>query len=168
MIRQSARRVTIVFIAVSALSACANGPFDLEHAGRGGPLAAAAPTDCPDVTRLHAAQLHGSWTVELVQAGQRGTLTLRQHPEFNASLRGEFRYGSHQSIASGDVEGGEFNLDESRDGKTLFAFWSGQLVASACGAEIRGKWQPLTGSGQAPQPESDFVLRRVGAAGARW
>jgi hypothetical protein len=112
------------------------------------------------VTQLHAAHLYGSWTVELPQAGQRGILTLRQHPEFAASLRGEFRYGGQTSIASGDVEGGEFNLDESRDGKTLFAFWSGQLVPSACGAEIRGTWQPLAREGQPAAAESSFVLRR--------
>ncbi len=76
------------------------------------------------------------------------------------SLRGELRYGSERSIASGDVEGGEFNLDESRDGKTLFAFWSGQLVPAACGAEIRGKWQPVPKDGQPALAESDFILRR--------
>ena len=124
--------------------------------------------DCPDVTRLHAAQLHGSWEVELVQAGQRGQLTLRQHPEFNASLRGEFSYDGKRSLASGDVEDGEFNLDESRDGKTLFAFWSGRLVPSACGAEIRGKWQPLAREGQPAPAESDFILRRSGAGTNAW
>jgi len=141
--------IAISLIAVGALSACASGQFDAEN------------PDCPDVTQLHAAHLYGSWNVELAQAGQRGTLTLRQHPEFAASLRGEFRYGGQSSIASGDVEGGEFNLDESRDGKTLFAFWSGRLVPSACGAEIRGKWQPVPKPGEAAPPESDFVLRRL-------
>lgn len=165
---RTAHRLTIICIAVCALCACASAKFDQETAVAGDRTAAAAPNECPDVTRLHAAQLHGSWTVELVQAGQRGTLTLRQHPVFNASLRGEFRYGGHRSIASGDVEGGEFNLDESRDGKTLFAFWSGQLVPSACGAEIRGKWQPVTAPGRPPQPESDFILRRADRAEPRW
>jgi len=141
--------IAISLIAAGALSACASGRFDAEN------------PDCPDVAQLHAAHLYGSWNVELAQAGQRGTLTLRQHPEFAASLRGEFRYGGQSSIASGDVEGGEFNLDESRDGKTLFAFWSGRLVPSACGAEIRGKWQPVPKPGEAAPPESDFVLRRL-------
>ena len=147
-------RSTLLAITVCALSACAGSP--------GGAEATAPETSlaCPDVTRLHAAQLHGSWDVELTQAGQRGQLTLRQHPEFSASLRGEFRYGGQRSIASGDVEGGEFNLDASRDGKTLFAFWSGQLVPAACGAEIRGKWQPLAREGQPALAESDFILRR--------
>lgn len=145
-------------LALAALAACGALP---DPAAEPSQMPVAA-SDCPDVTRLHAAQLHGSWEVELVQAGQRGQLTLRQHPEFSASLRGEFRYGGQHSIASGDVEGGEFNLDESRDGKTLFAFWSGHLVPQACGAEIRGTWQPLAREGQPALAESEFVLRRPG------
>ena len=153
-------RLTSLLIAASALSACAAGQNAIETRAPAATSTATTGADCPDVTRLHAAQLHGSWEVELVQAGQRGQLTLRQHPEFNASLRGNFSYGGERSLASGDVEDGEFNLDESRDGKTLFAFWSGRLVPSACGAEIRGKWQPLAKEGAAAPPESDFVLRR--------
>ena len=145
------------------LAACAGTP-----SGPGDQAATAETTaGCPDVTRLHAAHLYGSWQLELPQAGQRGTLTLRQHPEFSASLRGEFSYGGQRSIASGDVEDGEFNLDESRDGKTLHAFWNGRLVPAACGAEIRGRWQPLARPGQPAPAESDFILRRAGGDG-RW
>ncbi|QTD45913.1 hypothetical protein [Ottowia testudinis] len=152
-------RFTIFLIAACALSACASSPNTVKSAE---PAGAGAPSlECPDVTRLHAAQLYGSWQVELVQAGLRGQLTLSQHPEFKASLRGHFSYGGERSLASGDVEDGEFNLDESRDGKTLFAFWSGRLVPSACGAEIRGKWQALAREGQPAPAESDFILRRA-------
>ena len=152
---RSQSTIAICLIAASALCACASARFDSEI------------PDCPDVTTLHAAHLYGSWLVELPQAGLRGTLTLRQHPEFSGSLRGEFRYGGQQSIASGDVEGGEFNLDESRDGKTLFAFWSGHLTPAACGAEVRGTWQPLGREGQPAPKESSFVLRRH-AGGTAW
>ena len=68
--------------------------------------------------------------MELPQLGERGTLVLRQHPEFAASLRGEFELAGVRSIASGDVEEGEFNLDESHDGKRLSAFWNGRLDAA--------------------------------------
>ncbi len=148
--------------ALAVLMACASAP-DRRADATAPPLS----IECPDVTRLHAAQLYGSWELELPQAGQRGQrgqLTLRQHPEYSASLRGEIRYGGQRSIASGDVEDGEFNLDESRDGKTLHAFWSGKLVPSACGAEIRGTWQPLAQPGQAPRPASEFILRRAAAS----
>jgi len=153
MKRFAPTRSALICLACCALAACAGVAPAPETTAIGTP-------ECPDVTRLNAAQLYGSWIVELPQLGQRGTLTLRQHPEYAASLRGEFRYGGQSSIASGDVEGGEFNLDESQDGKSLYAFWSGQLVPSACGAEIRGKWQPLAKPGQPAPRESDFVLRR--------
>jgi hypothetical protein len=118
------------------------------------------------VSRWGAPQLYGAWEVELTQLGQRGRLLLRQHPEFRESLRGEFSYGGQASIASGDVEGGEVNLDESRDGKSLHAFWSGHLVPGACGREIRGAWQQLAREG-VPAAESSFILRR-GAAPGGW
>ncbi len=153
-------RLALGASALAALAACVSAPPDL----RTGVTDPTLSIECPDVTRLHAAQLYGSWELELPQAGQRGQLTLRQHPEYSASLRGEIRYGGQRSIASGDVEDGEFNLDESRDGKTLHAFWSGKLVPSACGAEIRGTWQPLAQPGQAPRPESEFILRRAAAS----
>ena len=145
-----------------ALAACASVPATRTAATAA--ATAAESASCPDVTRLQAAHLYGSWHIELPQTGQRGSLTLRQHPEFAGSLRGELHYGGQHSIASGDVEEGEFNLDESRDGKSLFAFWSGQLVPAACGAEIRGTWQALPQPGQsAPPAESTFILRRPDA-----
>ena len=121
----------------------------------------ATDAECPDVTQLRSAQLYGTWELEMAATGQRGQLTLRQHPEFTESLRGELRYGAQRSIASGDVEAGEFNLDESLDGKSLYAFWSGQLTPAKCGAEIRGTWQTLPHDGK-PSVESPFVLRREG------
>ncbi|WP_187265649.1 hypothetical protein [Ottowia flava] len=139
--------------AVAALTACAGAPTSVANDVN--------QSDCADVRTLRAGQLYGTWELELTALNQRGQLTLRQHPEFSESLRGEFRYGDQRSIASGDVEAGEFNLDESLDGKSLHAFWSGKLTPSACGAEIRGTWQTLAQPGK-PAQESPFVLRRGG------
>lgn len=145
------------WLLVALLSGCAS-------TDRLTPTSSDRLADCADVTQLQAAHLYGTWDIRLPQRGESGQLTLRQHPEFKDSLRGEFRYGGQRSIASGDVEGGEFNLDESRDGKTLFAFWSGKLTPSRCGAEIRGTWQILPKDGQ-PAQELDFVLERPGTRG---
>ena len=93
-------------------------------------------------------------------------MQLRQHPDFAASLRGELDYGGAHAIASGDLEDGELNLDESRDGKSLYAFWTGQLVPARCGREIRGTWEQVPKAGQ-PALKSPFVLRRVDG-GDRW
>jgi hypothetical protein len=153
-------RFAVVLIAVGALCACATGQNHSNHHD----ASAIGGRACPDVRRWGAPQLYGTWEVELTQAGQRGRLLLRQHPEFRESLRGEFSYGGQASIASGDVEGGEVNLDESRDGKSLHAFWSGHLVPGACGREIRGTWQQLAREG-VPAAESGFILRRGPAPG---
>jgi hypothetical protein len=135
---------------------------------------AAASTDqCPADDALRAPDLYGEWSVELPALGLRGHLTLKQHPEFTDSLRGLFDYGTVHSIASGDIEEGDFDLDESRDGKSLYAFWTGHVQPGTCGHEIRGKWEraPLddapatdggTGTTTPPSQSSPFILRRIG------
>ena len=154
--RQRPSSLFASLIATAAvLTACAGAP---NGAGDAGTFDSA---ECTDVRTLNAGQLYGTWELELTGLNQRGQLTLTQHPEFSASLRGEFRYGGQRSIASGDVEAGEFNLDESLDGKSLHAFWSGKLTPARCGAEIRGTWQTLPQPGK-PAQESAFVLRRGG------
>ena len=166
MTRFNLWRFAFVLIAACALAACATSQNDTKT--RAVRPAAAAPVNpaCPDPNRWAARQLYGRWSIELPGLGERGELLLRQHPEFSESLRGEFSYGGHTSIASGDLDEGELNLDESRDGKSLYAFWTGHLVVARCGREIRGTWQQLPQPGQ-PALESPFVLRRAGS-GSAW
>lgn len=114
----------------------------------------ATPT-CPPTKSFQTPQLYGAWKIELGATGQTGRLMLRQHPEFTESLRGELSYGPTKSIASGDLEEGELNLDESSDKVSLTATWTGKLVESSCGKEIRGEWHDL-----AKNISSPFVLRR--------
>lgn len=161
-------RNAFILIAAAALSACATDHNNLKNSVPAESAVRAINPACPDLAGWSARQLYGDWDVELTDLGERGRLTLRRHPEFGESLRGEFSYGGHVSIASGDIEEGEVNLDESRDGKSLYAFWTGQLVPAACGREIRGTWQEFARPGEAAR-ESRFVLRRTAAApGARW
>lgn len=154
-------RFALALIVAGALSACATGQNHSKDVA-GAPVADVNPA-CPDLAHWQARQLYGRWRVELPALEQTGTLVLRQHPEFTASLRGEFTLGGIHSIASGDVEEGDFNLDESRDGKTLSAFWTGRLDAASCGREIRGSLQRLDRPGQ-PGLDTPFVLRRVQAS----
>ena len=154
------RLSTSLLIAVSALSACATRQNHSENTARSSTRDAAINAACPDLDRWQAERLHGTWRIELPALGLHGQLLLRRHPEFSASLRGELDYGGQRAIASGDLEGGELNLDESRDGKSLHAFWTGQLVPHTCGQEIRGTWQTVPRPGQ-PEQESAFVLRRM-------
>lgn len=154
-----ARHAALVAAVAALLSACAGSPSSPEATAEARPARTVNPA-CPDLERWDARRLYGRWEVELPELGLRGRLLLRQHPEFRESLRGEFHYGGQDSIASGDIEGGEFNLDESQDGKTLHAFWTGRLVPEACGREVRGTWQRLAREG-VPAAESTFVLRRA-------
>ena len=150
-----------VLSGIALFAGCASTGARSDAGSDSAAIRIAPSVECPDVKTLRAAQLYGSWELELTATQQRGQLTLRQHPEFSESLRGDFRYGGQHSIASGDVEGGEFNLDESVDGKSLHAFWSGRLEPIRCGAEIRGVWQTLPRDKQ-PTQESPFILRRAG------
>ena len=115
------------------------------------------PATCPDVNTLKAADVHGEWRLALPQVNYVGQMRLSQHPEFSESLRGNLAYGAVQSIASGDVNGGNFDLDESSDGKRMTGTWSGKLTPGACGNEIRGTWTELD-----RDLRSTFVLTRVG------
>ena len=155
------RSLATILGALALISGCASTGARLGAGSDDATVGTANAVECPDVKALRAAQLYGTWELQLTGIQQRGQLTLRQHPEFSESLRGEFRYGSQRSIASGDVEGGEFNLDESVDGTSLYAFWSGRLEPARCGAEIRGTWQTLPRDNQ-PAQESPFILRRAG------
>ena len=110
---------------------------------------------CPPTRSFQAPQLYGAWKIELIANGQTGRLILRQHPEFSESLRAELSYGKTTSIASGDIEEGELNLDESSDRISITATWTGKLVESSCGKEIRGEWHDV-----AKNISSPFVLRR--------
>ncbi|MCK9514875.1 MAG: hypothetical protein WCZ18_00675 [Ottowia sp.] len=115
---------------------------------------------CPDLADWGAPELYGSWDLALPDVDRQGTVELSRHPEYGASLRGHLRYADGlQSIASGDLGEGAFNLDESVDGKTYYAFWTGHMVPESCGDEIRGLWQRLPQDGE-PELQSRFVLRR--------
>lgn len=159
-------RLFALLLAHGLLSACATSEAPMSKPGAAQAAKPAINPACPDLARWSARQLHGVWEIELPGLGQSGELVLSQHPEFPASLRGQLRYEGHPSIASGDLEEGELNLDESRDGKTLFAFWTGHLVPASCGREIRGRWEQLPQAGS-PARESRFVLRRM-RTGSQW
>jgi hypothetical protein len=148
--------------AAALLGACASNDFLRQYNDIGQKNQAPTATYCPDVRQLKAEQLYGEWTLELPEANQRGRMRLSRHPEFSESLRGHVQHGPVNAIASGDVSEGQFDLDESSDGKRLTSTWSGQLPAAACGDEIRGQWSDVDS-----QQSSSFVLYRVKPAAPR-
>ncbi len=121
----------------------------------------AAP--CPGPEDMEAVHLYGLWQIRLWPEGgsevsphSRGVLLLEKHPDYAGSVRGELRRtvdGRDLSArVSGDVHEGEFQLDESADGVTMSAVWTG--VPEDCGRSIRGSRRPAEG-----QPLGEPVLQ---------
>ncbi len=84
------------------------------------------------------------------------------HPEYPGSVRGRLRRSGPGADLEAEVAGdvgndGEFGMDESRDGKTMDAVWTG--VPGACGKEIRGVRQPAESRAGTERP-LQFLLRR--------
>jgi hypothetical protein len=132
--------------------------------------AAQATGACTVPDHVPPARLSGLWTLTLwpengsqAQATSRGALLFERHPDYAASVRGELKRDSPGNdliaIVSGDVTEGEFHLDESADGQTMAAVWSG--TAEDCGGRltITGTRRPADGPG-APEPVLRFRLHK--------
>lgn len=126
------------------------------------PLAAlaqapAAPSAaCPSSEQTTQVQLLGLWRAVFDGLPQAATLLLEQHPELAQSVRGGINRNGERGLVAGDVDQGEFTLEESVDGVHISATWSGTVVDGSCGREIRGDWQAAKGGAARP-----FVLRKL-------
>lgn len=132
---------------------------------------AQVPAGCTVREHVPPAELGGEWQVQLREPGSppervrdQGLLDLERHPEFTDGVRGTLLLGTggrmRRSQVSGDVTEGEFHLDESDDGRTISAVWSGQALQCAGVLVITGTRRPAEGVG-APDPELAFRLTRV-------
>ena len=115
----------------------------------------AATTPCPAGNEVTQRHLLGLWRARFDGLAQGATLLLERHPEFADSVRGAINRDGDKALVAGDVEDGEFSLEESVDGVRINATWNGTVVDGSCGREIRGDWQAATGGGA-----HSFVLRR--------
>lgn len=138
------------------------------HAQAPGPAVTAG---CTVRDHVPPAELGGEWQVHLREPGsppervrEQGLLGLERHPEFTDGVRGALLLGAggqmRRSQVSGDVTDGEFHLDESDDGRTISAVWSGQALQCAGQLVITGSRRPAEGV-DAPDPELAFWLTRV-------
>ena len=125
---------------------------------------------CPAAADLTPADLYGLWRLVLWPEGGRestpvstGAMLFGPHPEYPGSVRGRLRRSGPgadlEAEVAGDVgDDGEFSLDESADGLTMDAVWTGQ--PSDCGRTVRGLRRPASGS-PASSPALWFLLRRI-------
>jgi hypothetical protein len=117
--------------------------------------AALAQAPCPTAQEVTQAGMLGLWRAEFDGAVHAGTLLFEPHPEYAASFRGTINRNGERRPVAGDIEAGEFTLEESADGVRIAATWLGDVVEGSCGREIRGTWtRDGENTGQA------FVLRK--------
>ena len=114
-----------------------------------------AQAGCPAAADVAQPHLLGLWRAEFADGGPGATLLLEPHPEYAQSVRGAINRNGEWSLLAGDVEAGEFTLEESVNGIDISAIWLGDVVEGSCGREIRGTWQP-----QRDQRMREFVLRK--------
>lgn len=72
-------------------------------------------------------------------------------------MRGVLQREGVRAWVSGDVDNGDFTLEESANGRNISATWLGEVSPESCGREIKGTWTSET----QPQKPLRFVLRKV-------
>jgi hypothetical protein len=125
------------------------------HAQPDAPAAAA----CPRATEVGQRHLLGLWRAQFEGLARGATLLLEPHPEFTGSVRGAINRDGERALVAGDVEDGEFTLEESVDGVNISATWTGTVEEDACGTLINGTWQDARDARQRA-----FVLRKQPAS----
>ena len=137
----------IFLIATCAITTGARGQNSLKSA---------AGASCPLATEIGPLHLYGLWRAEFDGLPQGATLLFERHPELKDSVSGTVTRDGVKALIAGDVDAGEFTLEESPDGQRIAATWLGAVVDKSCGKEIKGLWNNT--SNQAPYP---FVLRKL-------
>lgn len=165
--RALARTLLSIPLAFGVLAA-ASPPASAQNPGTQQAGTTAPP--CSTTADMAPAQLYGRWQLSLWPQTAAapdpraisGTVRFERHPEFPVSVRGRLqRQGNGQTaeaLVSGDVIGGEFNLDESADGQRIDAVWTGDVSPAGCGKEIRGVRVPAAGQ---PGEAMNFVLKKA-------
>jgi hypothetical protein len=139
-------RFATVLIACCVLCACATGQ---KRPKTGTP-------DCPAAQEVAQAHMLGWWEAQFWNPAESASLLLGKNAHYADSFSGAvYRNNGERSGAAGDVDDGDFTLEESADGVRITATWTGEVVEGSCGREIRGTWQSAR-----DRTERAFVLRR--------
>lgn len=123
-----------------------NGPPNTPHS---------SPAACPAPADVGALHLYGEWLATGTGGDTPATLRLGHNPEHPDGVRGTLRRGTAEILVAGDVDDGTFTLEESSDGRSIAATWTGNIMENTCGKEIQGTWTPASGSTGRP-----FILRK--------
>jgi hypothetical protein len=112
-------------------------------------------TGCPAPREVGALHLYGEWQVTWAGGDAPATLQLGRNPEHQDGVRGTLQRGAAVALVAGDVDNGDFSLEESTDGRSIAATWTGTVVENTCGREIQGTWTRASDGG-----EHRFILRK--------
>ena len=119
-----------------------------------------APVACPTPAEMQAVHLYGLWRAQFEGLPAGATLLFERNPDHPDGVRGQVRREDAQGRVrmdwvAGDVDDGDFTLEESADGRSIAATWIGTVSENSCGKEIRGTWTAARGGASHP-----FVLRK--------
>jgi hypothetical protein len=117
--------------------------------------APAARPDCPAAGEVTQRHLLGLWRARFEGLARGATLLLEQHAHYAQSVSGAINRDGERAQLAGDVEEGEFALEESANGVNISATWLGDVVEGSCGREIRGNWRS-----EGERRSRAFVLRK--------
>ncbi len=123
------------------------------HAG--GQTATPAPASaCVEAADVMPQHLYGLWRAEF-EGLPGATLLIEKHRELKESFSGAVNRNGERALLAGDVDDGEFTMEESADGIRISATWLGNVSEKSCGREIRGTWQA-----EGTKVARPFVLRK--------
>ncbi|MFZ4288704.1 hypothetical protein [Variovorax sp. HJSM1_2] len=111
---------------------------------------------CPAPEDILPQHLFGSWTGQIQGQPEQIRILFTKHPEFAGSVSGTLERAGIRAHIAGDVDHGDFTLEESLDGQRINATWLGQVEPNSCGKEITGTWTQENDSNSARA----FVLRK--------
>ena len=138
--------IALFLIALCAVSTGAIGQNDVKI----------SPASCPAPADLRAVHLYGVWHAEWEGQTPRASVQFVRHPESPDSVRGVLTRAGVAVQVAGDIDHGEFSLEESMDGQHISATWQGMVVPTSCGKEIRGSWNNALDN-----TRSAFILRKA-------
>lgn len=125
-------------------------------AGSGAAAQTAPSPSCLKAQEVRQPHMLGLWRAEFGGVAQGATVLLEKNASYADSFSGAINRGGVIARVAGDVDDGEFTMEESSDGKRINATWIGDVVEGSCGKEIRGTWK-TDGAGW----PLDFVLRKL-------
>jgi hypothetical protein len=113
--------------------------------------------NCPAAAHVSWQELLGLWRAEFEGLPRGATLLMEKHPEDEGRVSGMINRNGERSMLAGELDKGEFMMEESADGTRISGVWTGEVAEGSCGREIRGTWQEEK---DPPRPYP-FVLRKL-------